>query len=601
MCGIAGIISSNTNNITITVLKQMTDSIRHRGPDGEGHWINSENTVGFGHRRLSIIDLSNNADQPMHYLNRYTITFNGEIYNYVELKTELQKKGYVFHTNSDTEVLIALYDLKKEKCLDDIDGMFAFALYDNDEKITFCARDRFGEKPFYYHINNNTFYFASEMKALWASGINKEPNLRKVFLYLAYNAQEDTKNLNYTFYNNIINLEAAHYLIVKNGKIIKIKRYWDICISQNAEISFEEAKEKILFLFKQSISRRLRADVPIGSCLSGGIDSSSIVATINQLKNKDQTQKVFSARFKDFKNDEGEYIKRVVDKFKLNSHEIYLTPELINEQINKVFYYQEEPFGSKSIIAQYFVMKLAKENNVTVLLDGQGADEYFAGYHNYFINLFRSLILSNKNEYKVQISHYNNLYNTKFNIESNFKLYAKFPELKNNLRNYKNIILKANYLKQFNKDFLNEFHQFEYPHIQNNNLSEELKLTLTRVGLNNLLRYADRNSMAHGREVRLPFLYHQLVEFVFTLPDNYKLYNAWTKYILRDTMKEILPEQIVWRKEKIGFEPPFPKTVDKDLVENSINILSKNKIINPNALLKNNNWEYLQASKLFET
>lgn len=601
MCGIAGIISNNTNNVSIAILKKMTDAISHRGPDGEGHWINSDCNVGFGHRRLSIIDLSIVANQPMHYLNRYTIVFNGEIYNYLELKTELEQKGYIFNTNSDTEVLIALYDLKKEKCLDELDGMFAFALYDNYEKITLCARDRFGEKPFYYHINNDAFYFASEMKALWDADINKEPNLRKVFLYLAYNTQDDTKNLNHTFYKNIFNLEAAHYLIVKDGKIQTIKRYWDICITQKSDISFDEAKERILFLLKQSISRRLRADVPIGSSLSGGIDSSSIVAIINQLKNINQNQKTFSARFKDFKNDEGEYIKLVVDKFNLNAHEIFLTPELINEQINKVFYYQEEPFGSKSIIAQYFVMKLAKDNNVTVLLDGQGADEYFAGYHNYFINLYRSLILLNKKEFKIQINQYKNLYNNKFNLESNFKLYAKFPKLKNNLRNYKNIILKAPYLKQFNKDFLNEFHQFEYPHIQNDNLSEELKLSLTRVGLNNLLRYADRNSMAHGREVRLPFLNHQLVEFVFTLPDNFKLYNAWTKYILRETMKDFLPEQIIWRKEKIGFEPPQAKTIDKDLIENSINILNKNKIINSNVLLKNNDWEYLQASKLFET
>ena len=203
MCGIAGIISNNTNNVSIAILKKMTDAISHRGPDGEGHWINSDCNVGFGHRRLSIIDLSIVANQPMHYLNRYTIVFNGEIYNYLELKTELEQKGYIFNTNSDTEVLIALYDLKKEKCLDELDGMFAFALYDNYEKITFCARDRFGEKPFYYHINNDAFYFASEMKALWDADINKEPNLRKVFLYLAYNTQDDTKNLNHTFYKNI--------------------------------------------------------------------------------------------------------------------------------------------------------------------------------------------------------------------------------------------------------------------------------------------------------------------------------------------------------------------------------------------------------------
>lgn len=600
MCGIVGIISDKQNSIHLSALKKMTDVISHRGPDGEGHWLNTENTIGFGHRRLAIVDLSKNASQPMHFLNRYTITFNGEIYNYIELKIELQKKGYFFHTNSDTEVLMALYDLKKEKCLEDLDGMFAFALYDKEEKITFCARDRFGEKPFYYHTTNDTFYFASEMKALWAAGINKEPNLRKVFLYLAYNAQDDTKNLNHTFYKNISILEPAQYLIIKNGKIINIKKYWEININNKIEISLENAKENILSLFKESISNRLRSDVSVGSSLSGGIDSSSIVAIINQLKGNNQLQETFSARFTDFKNDEGEFIKLVIDRFKIKSHEIYLTPKLIDEQINNVFYHQEEPFGSKSIVAQYFVMKLAKDNNVTVLLDGQGADEYFAGYHSYFINLYRSLILTNKKEFKTQINYYNKLHNTTFNLEPNFKLYAKHLELKNNLRNYKNCIIKANYLKQFNKDFLHEFHKFEYPHIQNNNLSEELKWTLTGTGLNNLLRYADRNSMAHSREVRLPFLYHKLVEFIFTLPDNFKLHNGWTKYILRETMKSYLPEEIVWRKEKIGFEPPEAKIINNDLIENAVNILNKNKIINPKLKLKSYDWEYLQASKLFE-
>lgn len=600
MCGISGILSSNPDNIKLLILKQMTDSISHRGPDGEGQWINESGTVGLGHRRLSIIDLSENSNQPMHYLSRYSIVFNGEIYNYIEIKTELQKNGYVFKTNSDTEVLMALYDLKKENCLADLDGMFSFVLWDNKEKVAFCARDRFGEKPFFYHQTNDTIYFASEMKALWTIGIPKEPNLRRVFLYLGYNAQDDIHNPSTTFYKNIFLLEAAHYLIIKDAKIIRHKKYWSINTQHKKhDITLIQAKEIFNYLFEQSIRRRLRADVFIGSSLSGGLDSSSIVAVINRLKDNDQKQKTFSARFEGFERDEGKYIDMVVSANKVQSYQIFLTPELLNKKIEEVAYYQEEPFGSTSVIAQWEVMKLAKEEKVTVLLDGQGADEYLAGYKPYFINYFSSLRLTNNKVLKEQIKSYNTFYNTKFDKGKYFFLHAKFPSLRNKLRNLKNIFVNPPYLKQFNKDFLNEFNSFDPPYEYPVCLDEALQISISKRGLNNLLRYADRNSMAHSREVRLPFLSHELVEFVFSLPDSYKLNNGWTKVVLREAMNTILPQEICWRKEKVGFEPPKYRQIDKDLAEAALDILYKNKIINPKNKLVNINWDYFQVSKLY--
>ena len=600
MCGIAGILSIDSSKIDLKRLKLMTDSIRHRGPDGEGQWIDDSGKIGLGHRRLSIIDLSDSASQPMHYLGRYCIVFNGEIYNYVEIKTDLQNKGYTFKTNSDTEVLMALYDLKKEDCLEYLDGMFSFVIWDNKEKTTFCARDRFGEKPFFYHQTNDAIYFASEMKALWAIGVPKEPNLRRVFLYLGYNAQDDIQNPSTTFYKNIFLLEAAHYLIIKDAKIIQHKKYWDIDIeNKNYDINLQQAKETFYHLFEQSIKRRLRADVVIGSSLSGGLDSSSIVAIINRLKDNNQKQETFSARFAGFERDEGKYIDMVVNAYNVQSHQIFLTPELLNKKLDEVFYFQEEPFGSTSIIAQWEVMKLAKEKKVTVLLDGQGADEYLAGYKPYFSNFFRYLRLTNKKEFKEQIKNYNTFYNTEFDAGNYFWVHAKFPGLRNNLRNVKNTFIKPPYLKQFNKDFLHEYNSFQPPFEYANSLGQGLYTSVAKRGLNNLLRYADRNSMANSREVRLPFLNHELVEFVFSLPDLFKLNNGWTKFILREAMDKTLPKEICWRKEKVGFEPPNHKHINKDISEAGLDILIKNKIIDYKNKLEHVNWDYYQVSKLY--
>lgn len=600
MCGIAGIYSTNISKINVKVIKRMTDTLHHRGPDGEGQWVNKEGNVGFGHRRLSIIDVSVQGSQPMHYLNRYTIVLNGEIYNYIELRQELKLKGYQFKSDSDTEVLMAMYDLKKEQCLLELDGMFSFAIWDDKEKKLFCARDRFGEKPFYYHQTNDSFYFASEMKALWASGVEKYPNERRVFLYLAYNSVDDIKKPSSTFYKNISLLEPAHYLIVKSGKLISYTKYWDINLKNKAEITLKEAKEKFYFLFEQSIKRRLRADVAVGSSLSGGLDSSSIVSVINKLKGSNQKQKTFSARFDGFVKDEGKYIDLVAKKNDVESHQVFLTSEMLDNEIDNVFYFQEEPFGSTSVVAQWYVMKLAKENNTTVLLDGQGADEILAGYTSYFQNYFSSLVLKNKVEYQKQLLKYNQLYETKYDTGNYFWLHSKYPHLRNKMRYVKNKFSMPDYLKQFNREFLDEFNSFEEPYEYPNNLTEALYISTTKRGLNNLLRYADRNSMANSREVRLPFLNHDLVEFVFSLPDSFKINNGWTKVVLREAMNDILPHEICWRKEKVGFEPPNYKVIRDEISEQSIKVLTENKIIKPDFKTNELNWNYYQVSKLYQ-
>ncbi len=582
MCGIAGIFKFNNNSVAIEELKSMTNAIVHRGPDGEGQWLNNKANIGFGHRRLSIIDLSENGKQPMHYADkRYTITFNGEIYNYIELRQILLKKGYQFVSDSDTEVLMALYDHKKETCLDDLDGMFAFAIWDEKEQTLFCARDRFGEKPFHYFFDDNQFVFASEIKQFWPINIEKEFDQEKLLKYAKTAILEDEENITDTFYKNIKKLDAAHYILISADKKITIQKYWDIDLNiMPFTGTIDEAAERFLELFTESVRLRLRSDVPVGSSLSGGLDSSSIVMLIDLLKGKELKQNTFSARFKDFSKDEGTHIETVVKACKnMQVHYTWPDSEYFEAVFDKVVYHQDEPFGSASIIAQYAVMELAKKNDVTVLLDGQGADEQLAGYLPYYHDYLRQLFYSNTGLYLKEYVAYTKFHGDGYRFHDLFEketMRMKFGRYKLNLLNK--------------------------PKPYHDNLKNVLKQSTLSAGLKELLRYADRNSMAHSREVRLPFLSHKLVEFVFSLPDEYKLNNGWTKFVLRKSMNKILPQSICWRVDKIGYEPPQRKWIESDKYVSEI--VKTAKILNID-LEKNHagknmftqEWRLLMASK----
>jgi len=555
MCGIAGILKFDDEPVSKQVLQKMTDAIAHRGPDGEGHWLNLKCNIGLGHRRLSIIDLSENGKQPMQYANeRYTITFNGEIYNYIELKEQLLKSGYTFHSDSDTEVLLALYDLKKEKCLQDLDGMFAFAIWDEKEQQLFCARDRFGEKPFHYYHDTNSFVFASEIKQFWATGTEKVVDSKRLLRFIEFGIIEEPDNVTGTFYEKIERLDAAHYLTVDAKGKLKITRYWDIDLNTLPYTgTIERAAERFLELFTDSIRLRLRSDVPVGSSLSGGLDSSSIVMLIDALKGKELKQNTFSARFKNFAKDEGVHIEAVVKACKnVEVHYTWPDQEYFETVFDKVTYHQDEPYGSASIVAQYAVMELARKNNVTVLLDGQGADEELAGYIPYYHTYLDQLFYSNPSLYKKERNAY-----LKFHEQAiPYHSLANSETLRMKLGRYKRQLLKQ-----------------EMPY--KNQLNINLKNSTTKTGLKELLRYADRNSMAHSREVRLPFLSHKLVEFIFSLPDSFKLNNGWTKFVLRKAMAPTLPDSICWRVDKIGYEPPQKNWIKSEKFKTEIERAAK--------------------------
>lgn len=590
----------------------MTDTLVHRGPDGEGFWINETGSAGLGHRRLSVIDLTTAAAQPMSYLNRYWIVHNGEIYNYKELKILLLKKGYHFQTESDTEVIPAAYDLWKEDCISHFDGMFAFAIWDGKENELFIARDRFGEKPLFYHYDQKQFIFASEMKALWAAGIERKANLKMLFNFITIGYVDNPGQPDETFYESIQKLPAACFLKFKpTTSEPVIEKYWDIDVQvQNKKISDGDAVEKFTDLFTSSVNRRLRSDVPVGSSLSGGLDSSSVAAFIHRENVQSGNYKCFTAVFPDFNKNEFYYSNKITEQYNFQHLTIPVTGEEMINELENLSYYQEEPFGSAGIYAQYKVFELAKQNDIKVLLDGQGADEILAGYHKYYKWFWQELFYKRKllRSRELKAAKRNDVQD-RFGIKNIFA--SLFPELAT-------VVLERQYLLHAltQEDLTKEFIRLQskeayYSTPAISNLSGVLYFNTCTHGLEELLRYADRNSMALGREVRLPFLSHELVEFIFSLPSSFKIRNGCTKWLLRKAMEKELPPEITWRKEKIGFEPPQKAWMENPKVQEVIHAAKKKlvgeKILKPEVLNKkiqpseatapdNFDWRYLTAS-----
>jgi asparagine synthase (glutamine-hydrolysing) len=614
MCGIVGIVSNDSRRISEEKLSASIGVLQHRGPDGQGYWTNEKNTVAFGHRRLSIIDLSTAASQPMHYPDRYTIVYNGEIYNYLELKEELNKKGFYFRTGSDTEVVVAAFAAYGKECLQHLDGMFAFAIWDDEKQQLFAARDRFGEKPFFFSYFNNTVVFASEMKALWELGVPKEVNGSMLYNFLTIGYTSNPSEPQETFYHHVRKLPASCFLSYSlASQELVIERYWHVDININNTIKEEEAIEEFTRLLSASVSRRLRSDVPVGTSLSGGLDSSTIVALCDRNAPAQYTHKCFTASFTGYENDETHYAKQIADKYHLDHHLVTISEEEIPSSMERIMSSQEEPFSSASVIAQYKVYEAARQNGVTVLLDGQGADEILAGYHKYYKwywqELYRSKQLKSSGEIKAARA---------LGIKESFGIQNKVAAL---MPDFSTGILQGQKAKQaFKHPDLN--HDFALKNKRNLYYSTPATFDLNGAlyynsfvnGLDELLRLADRNSMAHGTEVRLPFLDHILVEFLFTLPPSFKIHQGWTKWLLRKSMDNILPAEIVWRKDKVGFEPPQKLWMQNADVQNEIrgarkklyyagvlseSILAKKIEAKSAHEAKSYDWRYWSAAKLF--
>ena len=556
MCGIAGIFRINGEPVAPGYIDAMVSTLRHRGPDGEGAFFAPG--IGFGHTRLAIIDLTAASDQPLRDDDAgLAMIFNGEIYNYVELREELRALGHQFRSTGDGEVILRAYEQWGVDCLSRLNGMFAIAIWDTRKRQLFLARDRFGEKPLFIARTPRGLVFASEMKAILAVRPElRVANRRAVFRYLSRGDLDLDRE---SFFEGIESLPGSHYLLIDSEGKGESRRYWH-ATSANVSEDRASAVEGFRELLFDSIRIRLRSDVPVGSSLSGGLDSSSIVATINAEKSSSWVhQKTFSARFRSRQHDEGNYIRIVADNVEADTHDIIVEPEAFIEEFAELQWHQEEPIASASPFAQWLVMKLARQESTTVLLDGQGADELLAGYDQAHGMFWAHWARKGRFDRVAQeMLAFARRYH-KLREPSLFAVYYSLPEtLRDRLAEtyyHSSNIVSADLHRDFSPAHVDTDHPFP------DRLRNELLRWQTTTQLPEFLRYADRNSMAFGREVRLPFLDHRLVEYGFGLAPELLLNNAVTKVVLREAMRGIVPEAILQRKDKLAYSPPQERWV----------------------------------------
>jgi asparagine synthase (glutamine-hydrolysing) len=540
-------------------------------------------TLGFGHRRLAIVDLSPLGRQPMATEDgRCWVTYNGEIYNHVELRAELRQKGHRFRSTSDTEVLLAAYREWGEACVTRFNGMFAFALWDGDRRRLFCARDRLGVKPFYYRRDGGRFAFASEIKGLLAAAARPAPDHRAVFDYLDGACLDHSDG---TFFEGVKQLPPAHCLAV-SGEAFTLERYWDLpAVDEARATSRPEAAERFRDLFYDAVRLRLRSDVPIGTCLSGGLDSSSIVCAANELMFGDHAevsrdvvgdrQKTFSSCFEDPAYDERRFILPVLARTGAESHYTFPDPKELAASVPQLIWQQDEPFASTSIFAQWSVMRLAAQRGVKVLLDGQGADELLAGYHSFFGAFFADLAVRRR---WGALSR---------ELLAHRRLHGPLPRYV--LANLARMVLPETLVRLLRRraagsvDWIAADFRRQWGPISAGPAGPPSPFLamqhglLAGNGLRALLHYEDRNSMAFGIEARLPFLDYRLVEFLYGLEAGHKIRGGWTKAVLRDAMAGILPDEVRWRADKMGFVTPEDVWFRTSLREMAREVLADSK------------------------
>jgi len=601
MSGISGIIKANS--VKVKDILSMTSIIRHRGLDDEGYlliddqdnihcaggidtpvivwnshyaysptiktetlWERTFN-LAFGHRRLSILDSSPAGHQPMSLKNgRFWITFNGTIYNYLDIKNELQKIGYQFISGTDTEVVLAAYAEWGAECLNRFVGMWAFAIYDHKLKEIFLARDRYGIKPIYYWFSpEGHFCFASEIKQFtvcrgWESKMNKP----RVYDQLIYSFTDHT---NETMFAGVYQLPSGSYFVsaidkikpVFNGQINYQK--WYLLKYQSFKGSFKEAAELFKELFNQSVKEHLNADVPVGTALSGGLDSSSIVCAVNRILRTNgrlELQKTFSSCYVDERYSEKNWMDEVINHTKVDPHFAYPNLEELFSLTSDIIWHQDEPYQSQSAFLAYNLYRLSSENGVKVLLNGQGADEYLGGYGQFTAARYANML----KQFRICRLFVDVKNSRKINPISNLTLFKGIafsllpPCVIRNIRKVNSShdnIKKIINIKWLDSEYMHPLDSIPLGYKSIPEISKHYTFYST---LPKYLRWEDRNSMAHSVEARAPFLDHRLVEFAYNLPDEFLESDGITKRILREAMTGILPEKIKNRKDKKGFITP---------------------------------------------
>ncbi len=550
MCGIAGIVYSDPHQkVQEEILSSMTNVLSHRGPDDSGLFLDQE--AGLGHRRLSVIDLDAGRQPLSDETGQYWITFNGEIYNFEEIKKNLESSGCHFKTRTDTEVLVQAYRTKGVHCLNDLRGMFAFAIWDKSKRRLFLARDRIGKKPVYYYYKNGVFLFASELKSFLKYPhlqLQIEPSAVKEFLIYQYIASPKT------IYREILKLPPAHYLIFENGKV-NIQKYWDIDFhlkrQENKEILLLEGMQGLL----ESVQLRLKSDVPLGIFLSGGLDSSSIAALATQ--GTSQKIKTFSVRFSQDSHDESSYAREVANHLGTEHHEIEVGPDIVGS-LEKWAWHFDEPFGDASALPTYWMAEEAKKF-VSVILSGDGGDECFGGYRRYTQKLLWDRL---KKILSWGVNWIDEKTSSEWPAERSQRLFyecfklMKLPQEEQYdgwMRIYRDPLLSKIWGESLKNMYIPALNKTD---TSLSSLDAMLKSDFQSYLSDCLMTKVDRASMAHGLEVRSPFLDSVFVEFCAQLPSDLKIKDFRKKLFLKKMMGASLPSSIVHRAKK-GFTVPL--------------------------------------------
>lgn len=599
MCGITGIFAFNLvgkfNKVNVAAA---TMCLELRGPDNQN--IYNDDWVALGHRRLSIIDTSAVAHQPMwDESGRYCIAYNGEVFNYRELRQTLEARGVKFFSQSDTEVVLKLFILEKEKCLNKLNGFFALCVYDKQEQTFFVARDRYGVKPLLYLFDEDKFLFASEMKSIMQYGIDKTIDFTALYSYL---------QLNYipapdTIFRNVKKLLPGHYLTIANKKLT-IGKYYDIPVAEDRSFTYDLAKEKLKELLDASVQRRLISDVPLGAFLSGGIDSSVITALA--VKHKPDLH-TFSIGFKDEKFfDETHYAKLVAEHFKTEHTVFSLTNDDLYEHVHNILNYLDEPFADSSAINVYILSKQTRKH-ATVALSGDGADEILAGYNKHAA-FYRSFHPGIKENVVQALSPLWNLIpqsrnNTLSNKARQFARFAEGMKLPPKDRYWRwaafadegtaKNLLTADSVSRISEQYYTEGKAELLKHITGSGSINEVLLSDAKLLLpNDMLTKVDLMSMANALEVRTPFLDFEVVNFIFSLPETFKINPTIRKRILQDAFKDILPAQL-YKRPKKGFEVPLLKWFRKEMKSMIVDDLLSKKLIDEQGI-----FNYAEIQKL---
>lgn len=582
MCGITGVISYEENIRDLLLKAQRIQ--QHRGPDAYGicqHQINQWQ-VGLGHQRLSILDLTEAGSQPMTSKDGNSwIVYNGEVYNYREIRCELENLGHHFRGESDTEVVLAaLEQWGVNEALARFNGMWAFAWLDGRNNRLVLSRDRVGVKPLYFFLQDDSLYFASEIKTIIEiTGRKFSLNHQIIGEYLIQSLLETS---NETFFEGIEKIPAASYGVIDlSTEVLRmdIKSYWNLGTQKVVNISEDNLVEQVREIFIDAVRLRLRSDVPVGVLLSGGVDSSSIAAVMQSILGKDAQLNLLSAVSRDSRYDESPFIDIMSNHLGCKTHKIVLDfkPEEAFDYLEQVCWFNDEPVGSFSNVAHYLLMKQAKDLGITVILSGQGADELLCGYQKYLGFYIQALARCSQHLKAVEVLW---SFWQRGTILKQFSLSEAKRYLPRYLRGAELDIRGAN-LKNFVPKILGLASEMT--------VQQRQRLDIENFSVPALVHYEDRMSMAWSREMRVPFLDYRLIEALIPVSMEMKLKNGWTKYIFRKAMQPYLPKQIVWRKDKKGFVNPQSEWLKKELKEGVLDYFAEDSLIFKNKLVERKN------------